>query len=59
MAHKLVICSLEQDPRCIIVLIHLKMTDTIEEASTEDMVDTGAIRDFVNQDFINQAKLPT
>ena len=32
MAHKLVIHSLEQDPRCIMVPIHLKTTDTMEEA---------------------------
>jgi len=38
---------------------HLKTTDTIEEASTEAMVNTGATGDFVDQDFVNQAKLPT
>ena len=41
------------------VPIHLKTTDTIEEASTEAMVNTGATGDFVDQDFVNQAKLPT
>ena len=40
------------------VLIHLKTTDTMEEAFTEAMVDTGATGDSVDQDFINQAKLP-
>src|SRR5467141_3473802 len=59
MTHKLIICSGEKDPRCIMVPIHLKMTDTMEEASTEAMVDTGATGDFVDQDFVNQAKLPT
>ena len=59
MACKLVIHSLEQDPRCIMVPIHLKTTDTMEEASTEAMVDTSATGDFVDQEFINQAKLPT
>ena len=59
MTPKLIIRSLEKDPRCIMVLIHLKMTDTIEEASTEVMVDTGTTGDFVDQDFVNQAKLPT
>jgi len=39
--------------------IHLKTTDTMEETSTEDMVDTGATRDFIDQDFVAQAKLPT
>jgi len=59
MAPKLVIQSLEKDPRCIMVPIHLEMTDTMEEASTEAMVDTGTTGDFVDQDFVNQAKLPT
>jgi len=59
MAPKLIIRLLEKDPRCIIVPTHLKTTDTMEEASTEAMVDTGATGDFVDQDFVNQAKLPT
>ena len=59
MTRKLIIRSLEKDPRCIMVPIHLKMTDTMEEASTEAMVDTGATGDFLDQDFVNQAKLPT
>jgi len=59
MAPKLVIRSLEKDPRCIMVPTHLKTMDTMEEASTEAMVNTGATGDFVNQDFVNQAKLPT
>jgi len=41
------------------LLIHLKTTDTMEETSTEAMVDTGATGDFIDQDFIAQAKLPT
>jgi len=56
--HKLVIRSLELDVKCIMLLIHLKMTDTMEETSTEAMVDTGATRDFIDQDFITRAKLP-
>ena len=59
IARKLVIHSLEKDPRCIMVATHLKMMDTMEEASTEAMVDTGATGDFVDQDFVTQAKLPT
>jgi len=59
MAPKLVIQSLEKDPRCIMVLTHLKTRDTMEEASTEAMVDTGATGDFVDQDFVDQARLPT
>jgi len=59
MAPKLIIQSLEKDPRCIMVPTHLKTTDTMEEASTEAMVDSGATGGFVDQDFVNQAKLPT
>jgi hypothetical protein len=38
---------------------HLKTTDTLEEASTEAMVDTGATGDFIDRDFVENAKLPT
>jgi len=50
--HKLVICSLELDAKCIMLPIHLKMTDTMEETSMEAMVDTGATGDFIDQDFV-------
>jgi len=33
--------------------------DTMEEMSMEAMVDTGATGDFINQDFVTRAKLPT
>jgi len=33
--------------------------DTMEETSTEAMVDTSATRDFIDQDFVTRAKLPT
>jgi len=56
---KLVICSLELDVKCIMLPIHLKMTDTMEETSTEAMVDTGATGDFIDQDFVTRAKLLT
>ena len=39
--------------------IHLKTTDTMEETSTEAMVDTGTTGDFIDQDFVARAKLPT
>jgi len=39
--------------------IHLKTTDTMEEMSMEAMVDTGATGDFIDQDFVTRAKLPT
>ena len=59
MPRKLKIRSLEQGPNCIMLPIHLKTTDTMEEASSEAMVDTGATGDFVDQDFVRNAKLPT
>jgi len=57
--HKFVICSLEMDAKCIMIPTHLKMTDTMEETSTEAMVNTGATGDFIDQDFITREKLPT
>jgi len=45
---KLVICSLEMDAKCIMIPIHLRMTDTMEETSTEAMVNTGATGDFID-----------
>ena len=59
MKCKLIICSLKAGPKCIMLPIHLKMTDTMEESSTEAMVDTGATGDFIDQDFVTRAKLPT
>ena len=41
------------------ILAQLRMTDTMEEAATEAMVNTGATGDFIDQDFIDQTKLPT
>ncbi len=59
MSRKLIIRSLEEGPNCIMLPIQLKTTDTMEEASTEAMVDTGATGDFIDQDFVDRAKLPT
>ena len=56
---KLVILSLELDAKCIMLLIHLKTTDTMEETSKEAMVDTSATGDFIDQDFVTRAKLLT
>ena len=56
---KLIIHSLELNLKCILLPIHLKMTDTMEELSTNAMVDTDATGDFINQDFVIQAKLLT
>jgi len=56
---KLIICSLDKGPNCIMLPIHLKMTNTLEEAVTEAMVNTSTTGVFINRDFIEQAKLPT
>ena len=59
MARKLVIRSLDEGPNCLLIPIHLKTTDTLDEASSEAMVDTGATGDFIDADFVERAKLPT
>ena len=59
MPRTLKIHLLEPGLNCIILLIHLKTTDTMEEASAEAMVETGATGDFIDQDFVQNAKLPT
>jgi len=41
------------------LLIHLKTTETMEEASSKAMVNTGATGDFIDQDFVQNAKLLT
>ena len=59
VCRKLVIRSLEMDSKCIMLPIHMKMTDTIEEASMEAMVDSGTTGDFIDQDFVAKSKLTT
>jgi len=59
MKRKLVIRSLKAGPKCIMLPIHLKTTDTMEESSMEAMVDTSATGDFIDQDFVTCAKLLT
>jgi len=51
---KLVIHSLEMEAKCIMIPTHLKTTDTMEETSTEAMVDTSTTGDFIDQDFVTQ-----
>jgi hypothetical protein len=55
----LVIQLLEEGLNCIMLPIHLKMMDTMEEAATEAMVNTGATGDFIDQDFVDRTGLPT
>ena len=59
MPKKLKIHSLKPGLNCIILPIHLKTMDTIEEASSKAMVNTGAIGNFINEDFVQNAKLLT
>ena len=54
----LVLNSLEEGPRCIMIPIHLKTTDTLEEVNSEAMVDSGATGDFIDEEFVERAKLP-
>jgi len=51
--------SLKPGLNCIMLPIHLKTTDTMEEALSEAIVDTGATGDFINQDSVRNAKLLT
>ncbi|HWN07996.1 MAG TPA: reverse transcriptase domain-containing protein [Pyrinomonadaceae bacterium] len=39
--------------------IHMKTTDTMEEAFAEAMVDSGATGDFIDRDFVAKSKLTT
>src|SRR6266568_3753253 len=55
----LVLNSLEKGPRCIMIPIHLKTTDTLEEVNSEAMVDSGATGDFIDEEFVERTKLPT
>jgi hypothetical protein len=59
MRPRLVLNSLEEGPRCILIPVHLKTTDTLQEVNSEAMVDSGATGDFIDEDFVEQAKLPT
>src|SRR6267143_6826722 len=59
MRPRLVLNSLEKGPRCIMIPIHLNTTDMLEEVNSEAMVDSGATGDFINEEFVERAKLPT
>ena len=54
MRPRLVLNSLEKGPRCIMIPIHLKTTDTLEEVNSEAMVDSGATGDFIDEEFIER-----
>ena len=59
MHQRLVINSLDEGPRCILIPVHLKTTDTMQEVNSEAMVDCGATGDFVDEEFVERTKLPT
>ena len=59
MKRCLVINSLDEGPRCILIPIHLKTTGTLEEVDSEAMVDCGTTSAFINEEFVKRAKLPT
>jgi len=59
LASKLVICSLEEGPNSIRILVHLKTTDTLEEVSTDALVDCSATGDFIDEGFVERSKIPT
>jgi len=59
LASKLVTCSLEEGPNSIRILVHLKTTDTLEEVNTNALVDCGATGDFIDEGFMERAKIPT
>jgi hypothetical protein len=48
LSPKLVICSLDEGPNCIMIPAQLRTRDTMEEAATEAMVNAGATGNFIN-----------
>jgi len=59
MRPRLVLNSLEEGPDVFMIPIHLKTMDTLEEVNSEAMVDSGATGDFIDEEFVECAKLPT
>ena len=59
LASKLVICSLEEGPNSICIPVYLKTTDTLEEVSTDALVDCSTTGDFINEGFVERSKIPT
>jgi len=39
--------------------VHLKTTDTLEEVSTNALVDCGTTGDFIDEGFVERSKIPT
>ena len=59
MHERLVINNLDEGLRCILILVHLKTMDTMQELNSEAMVDCGATGDFVDEEFVKRANLLT
>ena len=59
MRPRLILNLLEEGPRCIMIPIHLKTMDTLEEVNSKAMVDSSATGDFIDEEFVERAKLPT
>jgi len=59
LASKLVIPSLEEGPNSIRIPVHLKTMDTLEEVNTDALVDCSATGDFIDEGFVERAKIPT
>ena len=59
MHQRLVINSLDEGPRCILIPVHLRTTDTMQEVNSEAMVDCGATGDFIDEEFVQRTELPT
>jgi hypothetical protein len=59
MQYQLVINSLEEGLRCIVIPVHLKTMDTLKEVNSKAMVDSGVTGNFINKDFVEWMRLPT
>ena len=52
LASKLVIQSLKQGPNSILIPVHLKTMDALEEVGIDALVDCGATGDFIDEGFV-------
>ena len=59
LTSKLVIWSLKQGLNSILIPVHLKTTDTLEEVGIDALVNCGATGDFIDEGFVEQTKIPT
>ena len=59
MHRRLVINALDEGPKCILIPVHLRTTDTMQEVNSEALVDCGATGDFIDEEFVQRTELPT